>query len=116
MRLPQIESVFVPPEKVVDYLLSATHPHGRHKAKFFTALGFLPENWETLADALRRHAAEHDVVKIEATNFGMRFVVECIINTPDGRFPCLRTVWFVDEGEETPRFVTAHPLKRDRSC
>lgn len=116
MKLPQIESTFVPREKIVNYLLSATHPRGGHKAKFFTAFGFLPENWEELADALRQHAAEHDVANAEATNFGTRFAVECIIKAPDGRLPCVRTVWFVEEGEETPRFVTAHPLRRDRSC
>ncbi len=116
MRLPQSESAFVPREKILDYLLSASHPRGRHKATFFTAFGFLPENWETLADAILQHAAEHDVVKAEATNFGTRFVVECIMETPDGRFPCVRTAWFVEEGEEIPRFVTAHPLRKGRSC
>jgi len=25
----------------------------------------------------------------------------------------LRVVWFVETGEETPRFVTAYPLGRD---
>jgi hypothetical protein len=26
----------------------------------------------------------------------------------------IRTVWFVDRGEELPRFVTAHPARRRR--
>lgn len=28
---------------------------------------------------------------------------------PDGRVPTVRTVWFVETGHSTPRFVTAYP-------
>jgi hypothetical protein len=28
----------------------------------------------------------------------------------DGRDALLRTVWFIDTGADTPRFVTAYPL------
>ena len=40
MRLPRSDALVVDVRKVRDYLLSATHPVGQHKARFFAALGF----------------------------------------------------------------------------
>jgi hypothetical protein len=37
----------------VDYLLSALHPGGRAKARFFRQFGFTAADWNVLADALR---------------------------------------------------------------
>jgi len=101
----------VPREKVVDYLLSPSHPWGRHKAAFFTAFGFSADRWEELAAALKRHVADHDVLKVEATQFGTRYAVDGIMETASGRLASLRTIWFVDEGDDVPRFVTAYPVR-----
>jgi len=43
MRLPFMESAEVPKRKLVDYLLSTTHPFGRYKARVFIRYGFSPE-------------------------------------------------------------------------
>lgn len=110
MKLIGIERAVVPRRKVVDYLLSSTHPEGRGKAAFFRRYGFGPEAWEVLADALRRHAAEHEVTREEPSPFGTRYVVEGIMETPSGRTPRVRSVWFVANDDDTPRLVTAYPL------
>jgi hypothetical protein len=110
MKLPQHERALVPREKIAEYLLSETHADGRHKATFFTHFGFVREFWETLAEALRQHAAAHEVARVEDSPFGTRYVVEGIITTPGGRTPLLRSVWFIRHGEDVPRFVTAYPL------
>ena len=111
MRIPAAHLVEVPREKVVDYLLSETHPVGRHKAALFRRWGFSAGNWQELADSLERHAAENDITKEEPSPFGMRFVIEGIMTTADGRLPLVRSVWFLRHEETTPRFVTAYPLK-----
>ena len=113
MNLPNHEQAVVPRAKIVDYLLSDSHRDGRHKAAFFKRFGFAAESWEGLAQALREHAAEHDVTKVETSPYGHRYVIEGIIHSPNARHPMLRVVWFVETGEETPRFVTAYPLGRD---
>ena len=110
MRLPNVADAQTPRPKIVDYLLSLTHRDGRGKALFFRAFGFAPEDWQTLATALRRHATENDVAKIEATPFGTRYVVEGRLHAPDGRTPSVRSVWFVEQAETIPRLVTAYPL------
>ena len=101
----------IPPAKLTEYLLSDTHPYGAPKAGFFRRFGFGIENWSELSHALLIHAAEHDIVGEEATPFGTRFVIEGVIAGADGRSPNVRAVWFIDEGYEVPRFVTAYPLK-----
>ncbi len=112
MRLPNYENAVVPQAKITDYLLSPTHRDGRSKAEFFTRFGFSATQWEALAITLKRHAAENEVTKVESSSFGTRYVIDGIIYAPDGRTPLIRSVWFVEAGEEIARFATAYPLSR----
>jgi len=90
--------------------LSFTHRDGRHKAAFFTRFGFSADNWEIMAAALLHHASENEVVRIEASPFGARYVVEGELRTPDGRNPEVRVVWFIAQNDFAPYLVTAYPL------
>ena len=110
-KLPDIDVALIPPKKIVSYLLSKTHEAGRDKANFFKHFGFTAEAWEILAQALRQHAARHEIAKVEPSPFGNRYVIEGSLPTPSGRTPQVRAVWFIDTGETAPRFVTAYPLK-----
>ena len=111
MKLPNYENAIVPREKIVDYLLSFVHKDGRAKAEFFTRFGFSKENWEVLADALKRHAEKYEVKKQEASAFGMRYIIEGELNAPDGRKPKVRVVWFVENETDIPRLATAYPMR-----
>jgi len=110
MKLPNYGSAVIPQAKITHYLLSFTHRDGRSKAEFFTRFGFSAIDWETLARALLRHAADHEVIKVEDSRFGTRYVIDGIIHAPDGRTPNIRSVWFIETGEQIPRFATAYPL------
>jgi len=44
----------------------------------------------------------------------VRFVVEGPMTMVDGTVAGVRSVWFIEAGERTPRFVTAYPLKRSQ--
>lgn len=85
---------------------------GGRKRNFFTRFGFVSENWEVFADALKLHAAEHEVNKNEASPFGMRYIVEGEIRTPDKRHPQVRVVWFIEANTNLPYLVTAYPSKK----
>jgi hypothetical protein len=111
MKLPNYERAVVPQAKITDYLLSFAHRDGRSKAEFFTRFGFSSSAWKALASALTHHAADNEVAKIEDSRFGNRYIIEGIISAPDGRAPTIRSVWFIETGEDIPRFVTAYPLK-----
>ena len=112
MRLQNHERVVITREKVVNYLLSDTHRDGRYKAVFFRRFGFAVEEWEQLASALREHAVQHDIIRVEVSSYGQRYVIEGSIRSPDGRNPFIRSIWFIEAGEDRPRFVTAYPLRR----
>jgi hypothetical protein len=112
MKLPHADRLEIPQAKVVQYLLSSTHRAGRGKAGFFSACGFQVSTWDVLAQALRQHARDNGVTLSEDTPFGVRYVIEGPLVTPNGRQLQVRTVWFIDKDGQTPRFVTAYPLKR----
>lgn len=99
MRLPQYENVTIAQRKMTEYLLSLTHPIGRSKARYFLRHGFSLEAGQELADALKRHAAENDVVEILQTPRGVSYTVEGELATPSGDRPRLRVIWFQDIGE-----------------
>ncbi len=111
MKLPAYERAVVPERKIVAYLLSLSHRDGRSKAVFFMRFGFTPDRWQTLADALIRHAAEHDIATADNNAFGTNYVIEGRLQTPDGRMPHIRVVWFIAIGETIPYLATAYPLK-----
>ena len=112
MKLPNLEKATVSRVKILDYLLSETHRDGKHKAAFFLGFGFSADNWQTLQQVLLQHVSDHEVVKVESSDFGTRYIVDGIIAAPDGRAPLLRSVWFVRDREDVPHFVTAYPLRR----
>lgn len=112
-KLLNVNKAIIPQKKITNYLLSPTHLSGRDKAVFFRHFGFTPDAWEVLAQALQQHAAQYEVIKIEASPFGSRYGGEGRIRTPSGKTPRIRVVWFIEAGEDIPRFVTAYPLKGD---
>ncbi|MBZ0304194.1 MAG: hypothetical protein K8J31_30950 [Anaerolineae bacterium] len=113
MKLPNSDKAVVPEAKIVRYLLDLTSENGRAKAAFFLAFGFTIDKWQVMAEALKQHASDHEVIKTdERPPFGVHYVVEGAINTPDGRNPGVRVVWIIDEGDDTPRLVSAYPLLR----
>ena len=112
MKMPRAHQAHVPASKITEYLLSPTHRVGRGKEAFFRRFGYRAEEWSSLAEALRIHAAKYDVANTQDTPFGSRYIIEGQLETPDGRRPLVRAVWFIDTGATAPRFVSAYPLAR----
>ena len=111
MQLPNASQAVLSSAKILDYLLSDSHPDGRSKARFFASHGFSKSDWGQLAAALRSHALSHPVRQAVETHFGVRYVIEGGLSSPDGRTPSIRTVWFIRSGHEIPEFVTAYPVR-----
>jgi len=95
--------------KVVDYLLSATSVPGAAKNRFFRSLGFAPADWETFRDALADHPLTATLASVDNTSpYGDKRVYHCQITSPNGRDPCIRTVW--QQSDDTYRLLTAYPF------
>ena len=106
--LPDAAAAIVEEIKVRGYLLSAEHPQNGGKAAFFRAVGFEAAAWATMRDALLAHPVANRVAAVRASPHGTKYEVRCSIGTPDGRNPCVTTVWIAEDGRP-PRLVTAHP-------
>lgn len=110
MRLPNHKLAVVPESKIIDYLLSKSHPKGKIKSAFFTSFGFRADEWQIFAAALIVHAAENEVANAVMTERGRYYAVEGPLTTPDGRDPLIRSVWAIELNSPVPRLVTAYPL------
>lgn len=95
--------------KILDYLLSMSHPVGIDKAVLFRSLGYTTDDWHRLRDDLLSLAGHAEVVHQEQTRFGIKYVVDGTVRTPVGRTIGLRTIWIGDGPEDPPRLVTAYP-------
>ncbi len=109
--LPSLDKLRVDQAKIVDYLLSEANSRG--KSKFFLGLGFRPENWTALAEAIKAHARNNPVAAAIDSAWGTRYSIDGEMNTPDKREPRpkVRTVWIIDAGSAEPRLITAYPLQ-----
>jgi len=111
MTAPNWLRAEVNPRKLLDYLLSTTHPRGRSKAAFFRAIGFTTANHSELAEALRGHALNGYATVCETTRYGTLYQVDGEIISPSGKPAYLRSIWLVRPGGDTPQFITAYPLR-----
>jgi hypothetical protein len=105
----------VDPTKLVDYLLSRSHPVGQRKARYFRALGFGAETSDELETALIVHGSENPVVRREETRFGSKYVVDGPFRAANGERVELRSIWFIEAGSEVARFVTAYPTAEPKA-
>src|SRR3954447_11450909 len=103
MSLPNADRAVVDPAKIRDYLLSAAHPVGRFKARFFVSLGYAAEQWELLRDGILALGRLGKVSSETAIAYGRKFEVDGILTGPSGRSATVRSVWIIRTGEDFPR-------------
>ena len=108
-QLPRVTNAILDDRKITQYLLSTVHPAGEPKAKFFISFGFSLENWAELKSALLKHAQNNPVTAQVSSPFGQKFEVCCSLVAPDGRNPCIISVWIIEPPDPSPRFITAYP-------
>ncbi|GEM88355.1 DUF6883 domain-containing protein [Meiothermus granaticius] len=99
----------MPLSKLTEYLLSPTHPVGRHKARFFRALGFSPEAPLHLGEALKQQARAALEVQTETTPYGHKWVAEGALAGP-AQSAVVRSVW-IESGYKA-RLITVYPTGR----
>jgi hypothetical protein len=108
-KIPDCYNAYVQDKKILGYLLNSNNEKGASKARFFFARGFTRRSWQHLAVALVAHAQTNDYTRATQTRFGMIYAVQCVLQTPDGTNPCIRSVWEIPDGEH-PRLITAYPF------
>jgi hypothetical protein len=114
-KVPGFARASVHVDKIDKYLLV---PRTDDKSKFMFGHGFGQADTSQVADALLAHIAAHDVSGTRPvpdwndpsgnTIAGHNYAVSCAFQTPDGRNPCIKTVWTVLNGQR-PTFQTLIP-------
>jgi hypothetical protein len=107
--LPNAELAEIDPEKLRGYLLSPTHPVDRFKARFFAALGYSADDWQTLEADLRIQHLSQNAEPGAVTRFGQPYTIRAILKGPNAESAPLVSVWFVRPSTQKPHFVTAYP-------
>jgi hypothetical protein len=52
--------------------------------------------------------------KRQQTSFGTKFLIDGRLFGPDLLSASIRSIWFVETGERSPRLITAYPLRGAR--
>jgi len=108
MRMPNAERAVVDDRKLLQYILSPTHPHGRTHAHLFDRLlGINLTNADILRKALLEAALRDDAQPTEKTEFGQKYEIRFSLTGPRGVYNVL-SVWLVDVTGAPPRLVTAY--------
>jgi len=110
LKLPNSEQAIIEESKLVGYLLNLSHPDGWSKAKFFFELGFNRNNPQRLEEALKQHASQTNILSIQETPFGLKYVLEGNLVSIFGKPYKVRTIWFIGYNESIPKLVTAYPV------
>jgi hypothetical protein len=109
MKLPNAERAVVADSKLTGYLLSSTHAEGKGKAPLFFSRGFSITRLDEIRQAFLQLALTNPVTRHYKTIHGMKYVIEGMLSTPNGRPLFLRTIWMIDKGGTIPRLVSAYP-------
>jgi hypothetical protein len=109
-HLPNADLAYVEDAKLSSYILNPSHKEGWPKGRFLVSHGFAPDALDVLRAALLRHGRENEVAESDQTAFGVKYRVDGPLPTPGGSVIQVRTVWQIDVGQKTPRFVTFKPI------
>ncbi len=106
----------IAPAKVTEYLLNPHHRDGAAKCRFLAAFGFEPGKPDDLIRALFDHSRQSNFRGLRQAHRAVKLYFEGPLTTMSGPAPQVRTVWQVDEADEsrTARFITLKPLPRPR--
>jgi hypothetical protein len=111
MKVP--DDAVIPEEKLTGYLLV---PRPRDdKSKFLAQAGFDLDNPQALRDAIRRLAAEAEMVEDGTSEYGTSYQVVGSLIGPNGRALAVVTVWIHRSADGIFQFVTLKPDTSVRS-
>ena len=108
MKLPNADRAVIEDRKLLQYVLSPVHPHGRTHAHLFDRLlGINLANADVLRQALLQAAATEQAIPGPISAYGQKFEVRFSLAGPRGVYNVL-SVWMVEFPNDPPRLVTAY--------
>jgi uncharacterized protein DUF6883 len=109
MKIPNADRAIIAGDKLIGYLLNASHKRGGPKARLLLRIGYRSDNPYSLESDLRAQHLPLDVARTHENAYGVVYEIEGPINTPGDRTVRFCSVWQVDTGTDVPRFITMYP-------
>jgi hypothetical protein len=109
MLIPNAASAVIAPEKLRDYLLNPAHRRGSTKARLLIHCGYRTDAWHVLETDLRAQHLTADFSIGKENSYGRQFEIRAPLTTPSGRTVVFESIWQIDHGSDTPRFITMYP-------
>ncbi|MBO9523998.1 MAG: hypothetical protein J7518_20880 [Nocardioidaceae bacterium] len=111
-RVPGREDAVVAESKLRGYLLNPDHEKGGPKARLFSeALGIDRDDWQFLAEQLRRGVLNAPLYETRRDAHGVKFHTIVAVQGRNGEVKPVLAAWVVRPGE-APSLVTAYLAKR----
>jgi len=111
MFLPNADKAIISERKILEYLLSTTHPSGKSKAGFFFTIGFSLIDYFIVLEQLKSIPVNNPVKSFEENNYGIKYIIDGELQGKNSKRYNIRTVWIIEKNENYPKFVTAFPNK-----
>jgi Domain of unknown function (DUF6883) len=109
MTLPNAAHATLPIGKLSGFLLNVSHKRGAAKAKPLLRLGYRAEAPRILEMDLRSQHLTRPATRTSGSEYAIVYMIEGPIRTPSGKTVRFCSIWQVDIGSETPRFITMYP-------
>lgn len=110
MKLPNAKNIVITKEKLVDYILSETHPTGKFKAKIFRKIGFDESKVKAFEKELKKIVIAKEITEKVESEYGIKYIIDGQIKGLKGKAIRVRTIWIIERGDIKPRFVTLYPV------
>ena len=108
MKLPNGDRAIVDDRKLVEYVLNAAHPVGKHHAALFERLlGIGPRQSPLLRSMLVAAAREEDATAGQQSPHGKKYEQRLTMTGSKGTRTVL-AVWLVERGGDVPRLITCY--------
>jgi filamentous hemagglutinin len=103
-----VDNVIINPHKLTHYALDPQSPKGKHKAIVFERLGFTKENYTELLKQLQTKSWTTEANSYGEDEYGKRYTLEIMIETPTGQLATVVTGWLVPKNTREAHLVTLY--------
>ncbi|MDP2318373.1 MAG: hypothetical protein Q8O42_03410 [Acidobacteriota bacterium] len=109
MPIPNADRAIIAVGKLTGYLLNTSHKRGGAKARLLISLGYQSTVPDRLVADLRTQHLRLDATRTSLNAYGVSYRIEGEIVTPSGKSVRFCSIWQIDTGTDTPRFITMYP-------
>jgi hypothetical protein len=103
------ENTIISREKITKYLL--VEKKRNDKSKWLSTAGYTLENWERLAEDIRRLLLSKKAAPEENSEYGQRYIIRGQLKGPNGSLLPVCTIWMTEYDSGNTKFITMYPDK-----